>query len=97
MAWVLRITDTVPLSNRKEYVEACKALIEEAPKGAKHIGSWRVAYGHALDFMHLWEFESIDEFSSGSIPMTDKAQELGGKMLSLFTDTHWEWLTPLDG
>ena len=94
MAWTLRITDTVPMAHRKEYVETLKEALKMAPKDPKHIGSWRVAYGHALEFMHLWELENIVDFGEVEWPM-DFILEYR-KVHHLYTDTYWEWLIPVE-
>lgn len=95
MAWVLRITDTVPLANRDEYIEAWKEAVEKVPPKVKHIGSWRVAYGRALDFMHLFEVENMADFSERRIEWSEEALESGRRANRLLTDSQWEWLAPL--
>ena len=98
MADILRIIDTVPLANREEYVQTCKEFINSAPQGMKHIGSWRVAFGHALDFMHLWEFQDMGDLRTKLAgQLTEEQRELGARINSLASDTYWEWLAPLGG
>lgn len=95
MPATLRITDTVPVANREEYVKAWEKFIEEAPEGMKHIGSWRVAYGHALDFMHLWELESMDALDFDKLKVSEDLRKHIRYMTGLMSDSYWSWLEPL--
>lgn len=90
MAWTLRATDTVPLANREAYEQKIRELIGGLPAKCQHKGSYRVAFGKSLEYMHLIEFASLSDYENEPYatwkPVVD-AYESG-----LATDSHWEWL-----
>lgn len=92
MAWVLRITNIVPISQRNAYIKASRRVIEALTQnsGIKHLGSYRVAFGHALEFMHLLEFESLVVYEDTHVPET--CQEMKDLHSGLVQDSRWEWL-----
>jgi len=90
MAWMLRITDTIPLANREAYSQKLNTVIDALPAHIRHRGSFRVAFGRSLEYMHLLEFESLSAYE-GTPPETwsevVEAYENG-----LATDSRWEWM-----
>jgi len=90
MAWMLRATDTVPLANREAYERKIHELIGSLPAKIRHTGSYRVAFGKSLEYMHLIEFASLSDYENEPYetwkPVVE-AYESG-----LATDSRWEWL-----
>ena len=90
MAWMLRATDTVPLANRPAYEKKINELMESLPGKFQHKGSYRVAFGKSLEYMHLIECPTLHDYENEPYetwkPVVD-AYERG-----LATDSGWEWL-----
>ena len=96
MSWVLRITNTVPVSGRLQYLKEAKRIthgLTQNPR-IKHLGSYRVAFGNALEFMHLFEFESLKDYEETHVP--EVCQEMKDIHGSLVEGSRWEWLKPLE-
>ena len=91
MAWMLRITDQVPLGNREAYMGRINDVVARLPAaGARFHGSFRVAFGRSLEFMHLIEFPSLDDYEHAPAGTWDAVIEAYRQNLA--TDSRWEWM-----
>ncbi|MSS71144.1 MAG: hypothetical protein EXS64_06625 [Candidatus Latescibacteria bacterium] len=90
MAWMLRITDTVPLANREAYGQKLNAVIDALPAHIRHRGSFRVAFGKSLEFMHLLEFASLSDYEQA--PPETWTEVVEAYENGLATDSRWEWM-----
>lgn len=101
MPWTLRITNTVPFVNRGAYEREVTNIIgmfpvnvEDPPCHAEHVGSYRVAFGNTLEFMHLFKCTSLDEWQNLPLEICRTAEELlYGE--NLVTESRYEWLRKL--
>jgi hypothetical protein len=90
MAWMLRIADTIPLANREAYERKLNAVFDALPAHILHRGSFRVAFGRSLEYMHLLEFDSLSAYE-GTPPET-WAEVVAAYQNGLATDSRWEWM-----
>ena len=64
--WVLRITDIVQPHQRRKYQDDIRVLIKAFTAHPNlqlaHIGSYRVVFGHALEFMHLFAIPNLQTY-----------------------------------
>lgn len=64
--WILKITDTVPPEKRRQYQkdirQAIPAIILQVGPSLVHLGSFQVAFGRALEFMHLFAIPDLKTY-----------------------------------
>ncbi len=101
MSWVVRVTNTVPFSSRPLYEKRVKSIIKKVGElgNVKHVSSYRVVFGNALQFMHLFEIERLSDWEEWSPDICGKVRVKDAyqyKEDSLVTDSRYEVLKPLD-
>ena len=112
-AWILRVTNTVPFSNRKNYekhvldsfgkVHTSGPLLPlETWKASsdpnvyfQHIGSYRVAFGNAFEYMHLFRFSNLSRLEIMDVGVCDVFETLYGH--DLVTGSRYELLWEMVG
>jgi hypothetical protein len=87
---MLRITDQVPLANREAYTREFDRVFDALPPRITHRGSFRVAFGKSFEYMHLLEFETLDDYER--TPMATWAPIVEAYRDGLATDSRWEWM-----
>ncbi len=90
MPWMLRVTDTVPLMNREVYEDKVHTLTSSLPPHIKHRGSYRVAFGKSLEYMHLIEFASLRDYEEE--PYETWKDVVDAYEAGLAPDSRWEWM-----
>jgi hypothetical protein len=90
MSWMLRITDQVPLGNREAYTRQFDRVFDALPPRIVHRGSFRVAFGKSFEYMHLVEFETLDDYEQTPTPFW--APIIKAYRDALATDSRWEWM-----
>ena len=115
--WILRITDTVPPKKRRQYQRDIRKAIQAITSQVKpvslvHLGSFQVAFGHALEFVHLFAIPDLKTYEELMKPnLTISATYDSGTLDSKtacghvhhvyinqnhVADSHWELLKPED-
>jgi hypothetical protein len=90
MNWMLRITDQVPLGNREAYTRNFDRVFDALPSRIMHRGSFRVSFGRSFEYMHLLEFETLDDYER--TPMRVWAPMIETYRDGLAMDSRWEWM-----
>ena len=93
MAWMLRVTDKVVHANREAYERMYNEVLDQLPGNARAAGSYRVAFGESLEYMHLIEFGSLSDYENAPPGTWDTVIE--GYENNLAVDSRWEWLRVL--
>ncbi len=101
MPWVVRVTNTVPFHNRPVYEKQVKGIISKVGEldNVTHVGSYRVVFGNALQFMHLFQIERLSDWEEWSPNICGRVRVKDAyefEQDSLVTDSCYEVLKPLD-
>jgi hypothetical protein len=94
----LKVSNTVPYVHREAYVKKTKSVIREFNKlpNRKHLSSYRVAFGNALEFIHLFEYKTLADWEAteGKDLCDQVKTHYHHEGANLVTASNYEWLRP---